>query len=125
MLFFPATYQACMTLVIEDAIVVVKGRLDRREEMPKLVAMEVSVPELPSGEEGPFVVSMMEARCVPPVVDRLKEVLHTHPGATEVHLRLLSGARTKVLRLDDKLRVRPSPSLLADLKQLLGPACVG
>ena len=68
---------------------------------------------------------MMEARCVPPVVDRLKEVLRTHPGAAEVHLRLLSGARTKVLRLDDKLRVRPSPSLLADLKQLLGPACVG
>jgi DNA polymerase-3 subunit alpha len=124
-LFFPATYQACMTLVIEDAIVVVKGRLDRREDMPKLVAMEVSVPELPTGDEGPFVVSMMEARCVPPVVERLKEVLRSHPGATEVHLRLLSGARTKVLRLDDKLRVRPSPSLLADLKQLLGPACVG
>ena len=124
-LFFPATYAECMTLVIEDAIVVVKGRLDRREEMPKLVAMEVSVPELPDGDDGPFVVSMMEARCVPPVVDRLKEVLRTHPGAIEVHLRLLSGARTKVLRLDDKLRVRPSPSLLADLKQLLGPACVG
>ena len=124
-LFFPATYQACLTLVIEDAIVVVKGRLDRREEMPKLVAMEVSVPELPTGEGGPFVVSVLTARCVPPVVDRLKEVLRTHPGATEVHLKLVSGARTTVLRLDDKLRVRPSPSLLADLKQLLGPACVG
>ncbi|HEY7145207.1 MAG TPA: DNA polymerase III subunit alpha [Streptosporangiaceae bacterium] len=124
-LFFPATYQSCMTLVIEDAIVLVKGRLDRREDMPKLVAMDVSVPELPSGDDGPFVVSMMEARCVPPVVDRLKEVLRTHPGPSEVHLRLLSGARTKVLRLDGKLRVRQSPSLLADLKQLLGPACVG
>jgi DNA polymerase-3 subunit alpha len=87
--------------------------------------MEVSVPELPTGEGGPFVVSVLAARCVPPVVDRLKEVLRTHPGATEVHLRLVSGARTTVLRLDDKLRVRPSPSLLADLKQLLGPACVG
>jgi DNA polymerase-3 subunit alpha len=124
-LFFPATYQACMTLVIEDAVVVVKGRLDRREEMPKLVAMEVSVPELPTGEGGPFVVSVLAARCVPPVVERLKEVLRTHPGASEVHLKLVSGARTTVLRLDDKLRVRPSPSLLADLKQLLGPACVG
>jgi hypothetical protein len=30
-----------------------------------------------------------------------------------------------VLRLDDKLRVKTSPSLLADLKQLLGAACVG
>jgi hypothetical protein len=35
---------------------------------------------------------------------------------------MLSGNRTKVIRLDDKLRVKPSPSLLADLKQLLGLA---
>jgi DNA polymerase-3 subunit alpha len=34
-----------------------------------------------------------------------------------------SGSRTTVMRLDDKLRVKPSPSLIADLKQLLGPAC--
>ena len=66
----------------------------------------------------------MEARCVPPVVDRLREVLRTHPGPTQVHLRMLNGARTTVVRLDDKLRVRPSPSLRADLKQLLGPACL-
>jgi DNA polymerase-3 subunit alpha len=124
-LFFPATYQQCMTLVIEDAVVVVKGRLDRREDTPKLVAMEVIVPELNPGEQGPFVVSILEARCVQPVVERLKEVLRTHPGPVQVHLRLLSGSRTRVVKLDDKLRVRPSPSLLADLKQLLGPACVG
>ena len=43
----------------------------------------------------------------------------------EVHLRLLSGQRCKVIRLDDKLRVKPSPALLADFKQLLGPGCVG
>jgi DNA polymerase-3 subunit alpha len=124
-LFFPSTYQAALTMIIEDAIVVLKGRLDRREDVPKLVAMEVSVPELPTGEEGPFVVSIMEARCVPPVVERFKEVLRTHPGHVDVHLRMLSGNRTKVIRLDDKLRVKPSPSLLADLKQLLGPGCVG
>jgi len=111
--------------VVEDAIVLVRGRLDRREEQPKLVAMEVSTPDLPTDDGGPFVVSIPESRCVPPVIERLREVLHTHPGPMEVHLRLLSGARTKVMRLDDKLRVRPSPSLVADLKQLLGPACVG
>jgi DNA polymerase III subunit alpha len=124
-LFFPSTYQAALTMIIEDSIIVVKGRLDRREDQPKLVAMEVSVPELPTGEDGPFVVSIMEARCVPPIVERLKEVLRTHPGHVEVHLRLLAGNRVKKIRLDDKLRVKPSPSLLADLKQLLGPGCVG
>jgi DNA polymerase-3 subunit alpha len=124
-LFFPATYQQCMSQVIDDAIVLVKGRLDRREEVPKLVAMEVTAPDISAGQTGPFVVSILEARCIPPVVERLKEVLRTHPGPTEVHLRLQTGSRTRVLRLDDKLRVKPSPSLLADLKQLLGPACVG
>src|SRR5215472_7832530 len=123
-LFFPATYAQCMSQVLDDAIVVVRGRLDRREEVPKLVAMEVSTPDITVGDTGPFVVSMPEARCIPPVIERLKEALRTHPGPTEVHLRLISGGRVKVLRLDDKLRVKPSPSLLADLKQLLGPGCV-
>jgi DNA polymerase-3 subunit alpha len=124
-LFFPATYAQCMSQVVDDAIVVVRGRLDRREEVPKLVAMEVSTPDVTAGDTGPFVVSMPEARCIPPVVERLKEVLRTHPGPIEVHVRLISGSRVKVLRLDAKLRVKPSPSLLADLKQLLGPGCVG
>jgi DNA polymerase-3 subunit alpha len=124
-LFFPATYAQCVSQIIDDAIILVRGRLDRREEVPKLVAMEVSTPDVTAGETGPFVVSMLEGRCVPPVVERLKEVLRTHPGPTEVHLKLLSGDRVRVLRLDDKLRVKPSASLLADLKQLLGPGCVG
>jgi DNA polymerase III subunit alpha len=123
-LFFPATYAQCMSLVIDDAVVVVKGRLDRREEVPKLVAMEVTAPDITPGEEGPFVVALLEGRCVPPVVERLKEVLGSHPGPTEVHLRVISGSRAKILRLDDKLRIRRSAALLADLKQLLGPACV-
>jgi DNA polymerase III subunit alpha len=124
-LFFPATYAQCLALVVEDAIVVVRGRLDRREEVPKLVAMDVAAPELPSADDGPFVVTIAEARCVPPVIERLREVLRTHPGASEVRIRLRSGDRAKIMQLDDKLRVRPSPSLVADLKQLLGPGCLG
>ncbi|MGN6332425.1 MAG: OB-fold nucleic acid binding domain-containing protein, partial [Motilibacteraceae bacterium] len=123
-LFFPATYAECATQVADDAIVIVKGRVDRRDESPKLVAREVSTPDLSVGASGPFVVSMPVQRCVGPVVDRLHEVLRSHPGLAEVHLRLCNGRRTTVVRLDDKLRVRPSPGLLADLKQLLGPACV-
>ena len=123
-LFFPATYAECATMVADDAIVIVKGRIDRRDESPKLVAREVTVPDLSLGASGPFVVSMPVQRCVGPVVDRLHEVLRSHPGLAEVQLRLCNGRRTTVVRLDDKLRVKPSPGLLADLKQLLGPACV-
>jgi DNA polymerase-3 subunit alpha len=124
-LFFPKTYAECATHLAEDAIVCVKGRLDRRDDSAKLIAMEVSVPDLAASGTGPFVVSMPVQRCVGPVVDRLHEVLRSHPGLNDVHLRLCNGRRTTVVRLDDKLRVKPSPALLADLKQLLGPACVG
>jgi DNA polymerase-3 subunit alpha len=123
-LFFPATYQTCGSYLAEDAILVVKGRLDRRDEVPKLIAMDVKVPDTTPGEGGPFVVEMPVARCVPPVVEQLREVLRTHPGATEVHLRLAGKQKTTVVRLDDKLRVSPSPALLGDLKQLLGPGCL-
>ena len=103
---------------------VVKGLLDRRTA-PKLIASEVSAPDLSVDESGPFVLSIPVQRCVPPVVERLREVLGTHPGLAEVHLKLCNGQRTTVVRLDDEFRVKPSPALAADLKQFLGPTCVG
>ena len=124
-LFFPQTYQLYATSIAEDAVVVVKGKVDRRDDVPKLIAMDLTVPDLSVDDSGPFVVSMPVARCVPPVVERLREVLITHPGPTEVHLKLRGHERTTVVRLDDKLRVAASPALIGDLKQLLGPACVG
>jgi DNA polymerase III subunit alpha len=124
-LFFPQTYQLYATSIAEDAVVVVKGKVDRRDDVPKLIAMDLTVPDLSVDDSGPFVVSMPVARCVPPVVERLREVLCTHPGPTEVHLKLRGHERTTVVRLDDKLRVAASPALIGDLKQLLGPACVG
>jgi DNA polymerase III subunit alpha len=123
-LFFPQTYQLYATAIAEDAVVVVKGKVDRRDDVPKLIAMDLTIPDLTMDDSGPFVVSMPVARCVPPVVERLREVLVTHPGPTEVHLKLRGTERTTVVRLDDKLRVAASPALIGDLKQLLGPACV-
>jgi DNA polymerase-3 subunit alpha len=124
-MFFPSTYQLVAAHLHEDRIVLVKGRLDRREDVPKLIAMEMSLPDLDAAEsKGPVVISLPVARCVPPVVDRLKEVLSAHPGTVEVHLQLQSGGRTTVMRLDDRLRVRPSPALYGDVKALLGQGSV-
>jgi DNA polymerase-3 subunit alpha len=124
-MFFPATYNLVAPHLHEDRIVLVRGRIDRREDVPKLIAMEMTLPDLESEEaRGPVVISLPVARCVPPVVDRLKEVLSAHPGTVEVHLQLQSGGRTTVMRLDDRLRVRPSPALFGDVKALLGQSSV-
>jgi DNA polymerase-3 subunit alpha len=123
-LLFPSSYQLASTLLVEDAILTVKGRLSRSKDQPELHGQEVSVPDLSDGPSGPVVISLPSTRCTGPVIEQLKEVLATHPGMTEVRLRLMTRQATKVMRLDDRLRVTPSPALFADLKHLLGPGCL-
>ncbi len=123
-LLFPSSYQLASTLLVEDAILTVKGRLSRDKDQPELHGQEVSAPDLADAATGPVTISLPATRCTGPVIEQLKDVLGTHPGMTEVRLRLLTREATKVMRLDDRLRVTPSPALFADLKQLLGPGCL-
>jgi DNA polymerase III subunit alpha len=108
----------------DDALLLVRGRVDRREDTPRLVAMEVTVPDLTEAARGPVVVTLPAARCTQPLVDRLREILATHPGRTEVHLELANGTNVRVLRLDERLRVAPTSALMGDIKALLGPGSV-
>jgi DNA polymerase III subunit alpha len=123
---FPRDYQLSSTLLVEDSVVLVKGKVKRsRDDALELTSLEITVPDLTRGAaNGPVVISLPAVRVTPPVVDQLKEVLVTHPGVAEVHLKLQSAGRTMVMRLDERLRVTPSPALMADLKALLGPACL-
>jgi DNA polymerase-3 subunit alpha len=123
-MFFPATYAQVALNIAEDAIVAVKGRTDAREDAVKLIASDLTILDTTQGPRGPVVVKMAPARCTPPMVDRLKDVLGTHPGTTEVHLRLVNGDREHVLRLGDGFRVTPSTALMGDLKALLGPSAI-
>jgi DNA polymerase-3 subunit alpha len=124
-MLFPSTYALAAPLLVQDAVLVVKGRLRRRDEgVPEVAATEVTVPDLNTTAAGPVVITLPATRCTPPTVDRLKDVLSTHPGVTDVHLRLSTASSTTVMRLDERLRVTPGPSLMADLKALLGPSCL-
>ena len=121
---FPNTYADVGTHLAQDAVLVIKGKVDRRDEGMQLIASEVSVPDLSNAHVGPVVLALPAARCTPPLVSSLREVLASHPGTTEVQLRLESRGRVTVMRLDDGFRVAPSPALMGDLKALLGPGCL-
>ena len=123
-MMFSSAYQLSSHLLTNDAIVLIKGRLRRRDDRIELSASEVTVPDLTEGPSGPVVISMPVNRCTPPLVEQLRDVLKTHPGMTEVQLRLLASQRTTLMKLDDRLRVTPTPALMADLKALLGPSCL-
>ncbi len=124
-MIFPQTYQLVGPHVVPDTVLLIKGRVGKSdEEATKVIAMEVTVPDLSTGDSGPVVVTIPAARCIPPVIERFKDVLGAHPGVTEVRLAMQNGPRTTVVRLDDRLRVTPSPALYGDLKALLGPSCL-
>lgn len=123
-MFFPATYQLISTQLVEDAVVFVKGRLDKREDVPRLVAMELMVPDLSNaGTNAPVVLTIPAVKVTPPMVSRLGEILSHHKGDSEVRIKLQGPTKTTVLRLD-RHRVKPDPALFGDLKVLLGPSCL-
>jgi DNA polymerase-3 subunit alpha len=120
-LFFPNTYEVVGQYIAEDAIVVVKGRVDRRDETPRIMAMDMQIPDVTVSDSlRPLVLSLPVNRCTPPLVERLKEILTTHPGQAEVHVKLLNGSKTTLLRLGP-FKVTPTTALKGDLKALLGP----
>ena len=92
-MFFPQTYQTVSHVLAEDRSSSSAAGCNRRDDVPTIYAQELTLPDLAEGRRGPVVVSLPVARCTPPVVERLKEVLATHPGATEVHLRLTQTGR--------------------------------
>ncbi len=123
-MFFANSYTQHSMSLMEDRIVIIRGRVDKREEQVKIMALDLSTPDISLAPVGPLVISMETLRCTPPVVDRIKEILRSHPGKREVHLKLDDGRKSLVMRIGDDLRVTASPSLSADLKAILGPDCL-
>ena len=123
-MFFANSYTQHSMNLMEDRIVIIRGRIDKREEQVKLMALDLSTPDISLAPSGPLIISMDTVRCTPPVVDRIKEILRSHPGKREVHLKLDEGRKSLVMKIGDDLRVTASPSLSADLKAILGPDCL-
>ena len=124
-LFFPQAYAVYGMDVVEDSVVLVKARVSVRDDRISLIANDLAVPDLSQiGVAKPVSVSMPTRLCTPDKVGALKNVLTRHPGTADVNVRLITGSKVTVLRLDDSLRVEPSSALMGDLKALLGPSCL-
>ena len=122
---WPNTFTKFATLLNDDAILLMKVRIDKRDdEGPRVAALEVSVPDISAAYSGPVNVYIPETRVNAAVMDSLRQILSAHPGTTEVHLTVVQTDKFVSVKTDDKLRVASSPSLFADLKALLGAACL-
>jgi DNA polymerase-3 subunit alpha len=116
---FPKTMAEYGALIENDAILVVRGRLDTREEEPKIVCMEVSRPILERGLEN-LHITLPLGVLTDAKVDGLKDVLSGHPGTSPVLLHV--GA--KVLQLPPEFNVDCRNGLVGELKRLLGQSAV-
>jgi DNA polymerase-3 subunit alpha len=107
-------------VLADDAVVVLKGRVDTRDDQVKLVCMEVSRPELAIDGATELRVQVPVGALTDGVVDHLKDLLVEHPGDEPVFLHVGES----VLRLSAEFNVNSRRGLLGELRVLLGPNAI-
>jgi DNA polymerase-3 subunit alpha len=117
---FPKVMADYGALLDDDAVVVIKGRVDLRDDRLKLVCMEVQRPELAVERCGDLRVTLPLNSLTDRVVDRLKRLLREHPGDSPVFLHV----GDTVLRLPPEFNVDSRRGLIGELRVLLGPNAI-
>ncbi|MEI7624019.1 MAG: DNA polymerase III subunit alpha [Actinomycetes bacterium] len=118
---FPKTMQNYGHLLDDDAVVIVRGRVDTRDDQPKLMAMELERFEPVVDGNPPVRINLRPAALSDELLSALKALLSEHPGESPVFLHI--GER-QVLLLPDTFAVLATAGLMAELRELLGPDAV-
>ncbi|MEI6863232.1 MAG: OB-fold nucleic acid binding domain-containing protein, partial [Candidatus Omnitrophota bacterium] len=121
-LVFPITFAKVGSMVKPDAMVFVKGRVNLREEEPKIIANEIATLESVRMKYTRSVeINMVTAGLEAAALDRLKKVLSRYPGKVPVYLNFVKpdGKHTKVA-INNTLAVEPHEGLVRDIEKVLG-----
>jgi DNA polymerase-3 subunit alpha len=113
---FPKTMVEHGFKLAPDAVVCVKGRLDGRDETPKLICSEISVLEGITDSAPPLRIRLAELSLSEERVGTLKRLLSEHPGPSQVLVDLGPG---KVVRLADAYSV-DLPRVVGELRVAFG-----
>jgi DNA polymerase III subunit alpha len=116
---FPRTMQEHGPKLIDDAIVLVRGRTEN-DDLPKLFAQDIEIVEDLS-DNSPVRVKIPIEHQLPGRIADLKSILAAHPGESPVELHL---SERQVLRLPDDYAVNNANGVIAELRVLLGPDSV-
>ncbi|MFB8892715.1 MULTISPECIES: DNA polymerase III subunit alpha [Microbacterium] len=123
-MFMGKTYTEFQSMLVADSILVVRGRVSRRDDGLNLHGQSAFSPDLGSFDAaGPLVLLLPEQRATESTIGELAAVLRRHSGETEVSLKLHRAGTAKVFEVPHPVRV--TPDLYGELKGLLGPQCLG
>jgi DNA polymerase-3 subunit alpha len=119
---FPSVYKAAGALIQKDALVFVKGKVDARDDVAKLLADEiVPLEEVPKRYTRMIAVNLKTAGLGTEVLQEVRRILMAHKGSTPVYLTLQDPrGRMTVLDSGDNLKVSTSDVLFEELERLLG-----
>ena len=119
---FASTWETCRSVLLPDAIVLVKARADRRSESEvKLIAMEVA-PFEAVADEGIVKLRIDARAALASLVEDLRLLIGEYPGDAPVELEIATSDGPKVLRFGAGYRVRPDGDFMAEARALLGDA---
>jgi DNA polymerase III subunit alpha len=121
---FNSVYAASRELCELDRILVVKGRVDHKQEgETKLLAIEVA--EFEAAQPITEVILRVDARKAPAgIVRELGHLVRDFPGDAKLFLALDTSEGPKRLELGPGYKIKPVPDFYAEAKALLGEAAV-
>ncbi len=121
---FNSVYASSRELCVTDQILIVKGRIDHKQEgETKLLAMEVS--QFEAVAERRDVTIKIDARVARAgLIRELAGLVRDFPGDSHVNLLLQMSEGTKQFVLGPQYKVKPVPDFFAEAKALLGEAGV-
>jgi DNA polymerase III subunit alpha len=123
--FWPSTYRLAHEVLVEDAVLIVRGRVEKRDDDVKLTADQVTAPDLSEALGQPLVIRFSAGQCTSEAIARLEHVLEGHPGAAPVAVEVVHpDGSTQRFRLGDRFRVERRAGLFGELKATFGPDVV-
>lgn len=118
-LVFPAAFQKVSHYLIPSTVVLAKGRLDLKEETPKLIVNDL----FPMEEVYKLIsrVSINLSGARENLFESLKELLASSPGKTPIYLHIDTPGKAPVqLVVGNGLFIEPSEKLIQQIENLLG-----
>jgi DNA polymerase-3 subunit alpha len=114
---FPKTMTDFGHLLNDDVVLIVKGRVDTRDDQPKVIAMDVEVFDGITDGAPPLRLKVLPHRLSEQLLERFKAKLSEFPGESEVFLHLGEGS---VVRLPPSFNVEVSTGLMGEIRVLFG-----
>ena len=123
-MFMGKTYLEFQYSLQADSILVVRGRVSKRDDGMNLHAQSAMTPDIGAFDDSAgLTLVVTERRATEQAMHELMRVFQQHAGETEVHVKLVSGRSAKVFEVPHRISV--TADLFGDLKSLLGPQCIG